>query len=252
MPAAASLGEYTGPEGYRGEWEGLALQKSKLSTVAVAQVPGRPRRSRVAKRTRRSREDILNRIVKAARGEFNRNGFAGATTAAIARKADVTEAQLFRYFGSKSNLFRETIFKPVDQHFLHFINQHMQEIRDAPSTAEMTDLYATELQRFIRENLGMLASLVIAQTYESAPAPPGINSLHTYFDRAASMMSRRLKDRARIDPRLTVRVVFGAVLASVMFKDWLFPAGLASDEAITAAVNDFIKEGIRANFKFGE
>ena len=45
--------------------------------------------------------------------------------------------------------------------------------------------------------------------------------------------------------------MFGAVLASVMFKDWLFPEGLASDEQITIAVNDFIKEGIRANFKFG-
>jgi hypothetical protein len=64
-------------------------------------------------------------------------------------------------------------------------------------------------------------------------------------------MTQRLQDRARVDPRLTVRVVFGAVLASVMFKDWLFPAGLASDEDITSAVNDFIKEGIRANFKFG-
>ena len=228
------------------------MQKTKLSTAVAAQIAPRRRSSRVAKRTRRSREDILNRIVKAARGEFNRSGFAGATTAAIARKAEVTEAQLFRYFGSKSNLFRETIFKPVDQHFLHFINQHMEEIRNAPSTAAMTDLYATELQGFIRENAGMLASLVMAQTYDSAPESPGINSLHSYFDRCASMMSRRLKDRARVDPRLTVRVVFGAVLASVMFKDWLFPAGLASDEEITAGVNDFIKEGIRAHFKFGE
>jgi AcrR family transcriptional regulator len=228
----------------------LALQKSKLSTVATAAV-GRRRRSSVAKRTRRSRDDILNRIVKAAREEFNRSGFAGATTAAIARKAEVTEAQLFRCFGSKANLFRESIFKPVDQHFLRFINQHMPEIRNAPSTAQMTDLYATELQRFIRENSGMLASLVMAQTYDSGAEPPGINSLHTYFDRGASMMAQRLQDRARVDPRLTVRVVFGAVLASVMFKDWLFPTDLASDEEITTAVNDFIKEGIRANFKFG-
>lgn len=226
------------------------MQKNKLSTVATAAV-GRRRRPGVAKRTRRSRDDILNRIVNAAREEFNRSGFAGATTAAIARKAEVTEAQLFRCFGSKANLFRESIFKPVDQHFLRFINQHMPEIRNAPSTAQMTDLYATELQRFIRENSGMLASLVMAQTYDSGAEAPGINSLHTYFDRGASMMTQRLQDRARVDPRLTVRVVFGAVLASVMFKDWLFPADLASDEEITTAVNDFIKEGIRANFKFG-
>ena len=224
------------------------MQKGKALAVA-APLKRRSRRADIVKRTRRSREDILNRIVHAAREEFKRVGFDGATTATIARKADVTEAQLFRYFGSKSNLFRETIFKPVDQHFLSFVNQHITEIRNAASAAEMTDLYATELQRFIRENSGMLASLLIAQTYGSENAQPGINSLHSYFDRAAAMMATRLKDRARVDPRLTVRVVFGAVLASVVFRDWIFPAGLASDAEITAAVNDFIKEGARTNFK---
>lgn len=228
--------------------EGLALQKNKLSTVVAPQVAARRRRAPVAKRKRRSRDDIVNRIVQAATEEFKLSGFAGATTAAIARKADVTEAQLFRCFGSKSNLFRETIFKPVDQHLLRFNKEHLPEIRNAATNAEMTSLYATELQRFIRENSGMLASLVIAQTYDSATTEPRINSLHTYFDRGASMMATRLKDQAKVDPRLTVRVVFGAVLASVMFKDWIFPAGLASDEDITAAVNDFIRDGIRANF----
>ena len=226
------------------------MQKSKLAR-ATAPVAPRRLRSGTVKRTRRSRDDILERIVQAAREEFQRSGFTGATTAAIARNADVTEAQLFRYFGSKSNLFRETIFKPVDQHLTHFMNQHMPEIRKAASAAAMTDLYATELQRFIRENSGVLASLVLAQTYESETAPPAIDSLHMYFDRCASLMSLRLKGRTKVDPRLTVRVVFGAVLASVMFKDWMFPAGMASDEAITAAVNDFIKEGTRANFGFG-
>jgi AcrR family transcriptional regulator len=227
------------------------LQKSKLATDVATQITPRRQRSRPMKRTRRSRDDILNRIVQAAREEFKRSGFAGATTAAIARKAEVTEAQLFRCFSSKSNLFRETVFKPIDQHFIHFMNQHMPEIRKAASVAAMTDLYATELQRFIRENSGILASLVVAQTYESETAHPAIDSLHTYFDRCAALMSLRLKGRTKVDPKLTVRVVFGAVLASVMFKDWLFPAGLATDEDITAAVNDFIKEGSRANFGFG-
>jgi AcrR family transcriptional regulator len=230
---------------------GLALQKSKLATAVATQIAPRRQRSRTVKRTRRSRDDILSRIVQAAREEFKRSGFAGATTAAIARKADVTEAQLFRCFGSKSNLFRETVFKPIDQHFIHFMNQHMPEIRKAASVAAMTDLYATELQRFIRENSGILASLVVAQTYESETGQPAIDSLHTYFDRCAALMSLRLKGRTKVDPKLTVRVVFGAVLASVMFKDWLFPAGLATDEQITGAVNDFIKEGSRANFGFG-
>ena len=227
------------------------MQKTKLSTAVTARSATRRRPAPTAKRTRRSRDDLVERIVQAAREEFKRNGFGGATTAAIARTAGVTEAQLFRYFGSKSNLFRETVFKPVDQHFTDFLKRHMPEIRKATSNAEMTDLYATELQRFIRENAGILASLVVAQTYESDTERPAIDSLHTYFDRCAYLMGQRLKGRMKIDPRLTVRVIFGAVLASVMFKDWIFPPGLATDEQITAAVNDFVKEGSRANFGFG-
>jgi AcrR family transcriptional regulator len=192
----------------------------------------------------------LSRIVHAARSEFKRSGFSGATTAAIAREADVTEAQLFRYFGSKANLFRETIFKPVDQHLIKFTNKHLPDIRRAQSLPEMSKLYATELQHFIRENSGMLASLVLAQTFRAEGGQSGINSLQNYFDRCSALMSMRLKDRAKVDPRLTVRVVFGAVLASVMFKEWLFPPGLTDDEAITAAVIDFIQEGIHSNLGF--
>jgi len=227
------------------------VEKKRVATSGPAKAAGRRRRAVVAKPKRRSRDDILQRIVAAACSEFKLSGFAGATTAVIARKAGVTEAQLFRYFGSKSNLFRETIFKPLDQHFLRFINTHLPDIRDAASNVEMTDLYATELQRFIREHSGMLASLMMAQTYEAGSASTGINSLHTYFDRAAALMSRRVRDRVKVDPRLTVRVAFVTVLANVMFKDWIFPAGLASESQITAAVNDFIKEGVHSNLGFG-
>lgn len=44
-----------------------------------------------------------------------------------------------------------------------------------------------------------------------------------------------------------VRVSFAAVLGSVMFRDWLFPEGLASDEAIRRAIADFTIDGISAN-----
>jgi hypothetical protein len=47
------------------------------------------------------------------------------------------------------------------------------------------------------------------------------------------------------------RVSFAAVLACVMFKDWIFPPGLASEEEIRAAINDFVREGIGANPQLG-
>jgi AcrR family transcriptional regulator len=189
-----------------------------------------------ARRKRRSRDDILERIVRAAVEEFKRCGFTGTTTAAIARKAEVTEAQLFRCFGSKSNLFREAIFKPLDAHFLKFIHDNLSDDGADSSIREITYRYTAELQRFMREHSDALTSLVFAQNHE-------IQSLSTYFDRCAAITEARMRGKPKFDLQMMVRVSFVAVLGCVMFKDWIFPPGLANDEAITAAVSNFVLSG---------
>jgi AcrR family transcriptional regulator len=205
----------------------------------------RRKRTPVARRKRRSRDDILDRIVRAAVEEFKRYGFTGTTTAAIARKAEVTEAQLFRCFGSKANLFREAIFKPLDAHFLKFIHENLSDDGANSSIREITYRYTAELQRFMREHSDALTSLIFAQNYDSAPAR-GVNeiqSLSTYFDRCAAITEARMHGKPKFDLRMMVRVSFVAVLGCVMFKDWIFPPGLANDEDITAAVSNFVLSG---------
>ena len=201
------------------------------------------------RRKRRSTVDIVNRIVQAARSEFQQSGFAGTTTAQISRKADVTEAQLFQYFGSKANLFRETIFKPLDEQLRQFIESHIPQLGETANFAEMARLYTSELQRFIRDNSEMLTSLVVAQTYDdgNAHGVARINSLSAYFDRGAATMTARARTKPKVDPQLMVRVSFAAVLGCIMFKEWIFPRGVADQEQITAAINDFVLEGIGAN-----
>lgn len=225
------------------------MQK-KTARTATSAALRKAKRPAEPKRTRRTTEDIVNRIVQAARAEFKRAGFAGATTARIARSAEVTESQIFRYFGSKSNLFQETVFKPLDQQLQSFNDRHMGDLGKKMSLREMAGLYTTELQRFIDDNCDTLTSLVVAQTYADGAARGvgGINSLKTYFDRGASTMTKKMKRHAKVAPKLMVRVSFAAVLACIMFRDWIFPSGLANDEQIRNAINDFVLEGIGANF----
>jgi AcrR family transcriptional regulator len=205
--------------------------------------------SQARRRERRSPEEILERIVRAATEEFKRSGFTGTTTAAIARKAGVTEAQLFRYFGSKSNLLRETIFKPLDEHFRMFVEKYLADDDGGANVRQITHRYTGELQRFIREHSDALTSLVFAQIYNPDTARGGneIKSLGAYFDRCAAITRAKMKVRPRIDPSLMVRISFVAVLGCAMFKDWIFPTGVASDAEITAAVSDFVLGGITAN-----
>jgi AcrR family transcriptional regulator len=85
-----------------------------------------------AKRAKRSSAVVMARVLEAAREEFKRRGFVGATTAVIARNAAVTEAQLFRYFDSKADLFQEAVFEPLDRHF----SDSMRAIRLRPEAAK--------------------------------------------------------------------------------------------------------------------
>lgn len=218
----------------------MVLQKnnSKSSTTSA-----------VTRRKRRSPEEILERILVAAGEEFSDMGYNNATTASIARRAEVTEAQLFRYFRSKTDLFRDSIFKPLDNRLSEFNDKFLTVSEEASDIKDKSRRYITELQNFIRENWKMIMSLVVAQAYapEVMRGVSQVDSLHTYFQRNTEIMTRRLGTNAKVDPKLMVRVSFAAVLANVMFKDWIYPEGIASEEDIRDAIIEFVLNGLNAN-----
>ena len=191
----------------------------------------------------------MARILRAAAQEFIASGFAGATTAAIARNAEVTEAQLFRYFSSKIELFQESVFKPLNQHFLAFTSNQRAEGARAETHRDQSERYISELQQFLSEHSKLLMSLAVAETYapDSVEGLHEIASLNEYFERGAAMMASRMAGTPQVDPRLMVRVSFAAVLGCTLFKDWILPAGLASEQKISAAVKAFVMNGITAN-----
>jgi AcrR family transcriptional regulator len=202
------------------------------------------------RRKRRSSEEVADRILEAAAEEFELAGYSGATTAAIARRAEVTEAQIFRFYESKQALFRAAIFTPLNRHFAAFHAANVALPGDSGSMREMARRYIGELQDFIEQHSGMLMSLIVASAYSpgSTDGVGELEGLRAYFDQGAAVMARRVgAGTAKVDPKLMVRVSFAAVLASLMFKDGLFPRGLAGDEAIREAIVDFVIDGISAN-----
>ena len=225
------------------------MQKSTRRKSAPAAADRKPRPVADRKPRRRSTEENVDRILRAAAEEFTTSGFAGATTASIARKAEVTQTQLFRYFESKTQLFREAVFKPLDQHFLRFLSSLRSDATTAATRAEKSRLYISELQQFLTEHSQLLLSLVVAQTYEpdSTKGVHDIDSVRTYFERGAAMMTSRLAGAPKVDPKLMVRVSFAAVLGCILFKEWILPADMASENEISTAITDFMMDGINAN-----
>jgi AcrR family transcriptional regulator len=206
-------------------------------------------KTRQTRRSRRSTEEIIDNIMEAACDEFERNGYLGTKTAAIARKAGVAEALIFSNFGSKAKLFHDTIFKPLDRHFTEFCATHLVDPDDTDGLREGTRQYILELRQFIGRHSRMFSSLVAAQMYasENVKGLSEIEGLHNFFSRAAEVNRKRLTGKPRIDPKLLTRVSFASILACVIFKDWLFPEESASEDEISAAISDFIMDGLNAN-----
>lgn len=198
------------------------------------------------RRTQRELEDL---IISAAECEFEKFGYVGATTAAIAKRANVTEAQIFRRFKSKQDLFRAAIFIPLNRHFSEFHALRISSLDRAETHREMAQAYIGELQGFMAQHSRMLMSLIVASSYNGDAIEPvsEMRGLREYFERGAAVMKARVGKSPQVDPKLMVRVSFAAVLACVMFKDWLFPRGLASADAIREAIADFVLDGINAN-----
>jgi AcrR family transcriptional regulator len=202
-----------------------------------------------ARRSRRSTEEITSLIIEAACDEFELNGYERAKTATIAQKAGVAEALIFSNFGSKSKLFHDAIFKPLEQHLLRFQTSHVVDAQDAEAMKAGTQQYIAELQQFIRQHSRMLKSVIAAQMYASDALQDlrEVEGLHEFFTRASTKGMSASPDNLKIPPKLLTRVSFATILACIIFKDLLFPKGLASQAEIGKAISDFVMEGLNAN-----
>ncbi len=199
-----------------------------------------------ARRKRRTSQEINDRILSSARETFQVLGFGGATTAAIAARAEVSEAQLFRHFPSKAALYREAVFVPLNAHFCAFLARQTKDADKAETARERARDYIVELQDFLGDHGKMLLSLLVAEAYtpEQSPRVGEIDSLSAYFDRGAAIHASRVGALSESDPQLMVRVSFAAMLGCVLFKDLLIPQGLASEKAIQGAVTAFMLDGV--------
>jgi AcrR family transcriptional regulator len=76
---------------------------------AAARAAPAPRRKRLSGPERRAT------IVAAAREVFLEQGFSGARTRAIAERAEITEAVLYRHFASKEEIFEAAVLAPLGE-----------------------------------------------------------------------------------------------------------------------------------------
>ena len=198
--------------------------------------------------TRARGKNVRESLLRAAREEFAKQGYAGARTREIARLAGTSEVMLFRHFGSKANLFRETVFQPINENLKGFIEDELVASNVTAMSEKYFLEYSTRLYRVLEENGPLLSALIAAGEYESANISDisDLNSLDSFFDRAEQEL-RRLADNESLemlkDPAVVVRFIFSTYLSVALFRKWLFPERIGSIEHVLDVINGLLLRG---------
>lgn len=201
------------------------------------------------RRTRRSPQEVRELLLGAARSTFAARGYARSSTREIADAAGVSEALLFRHFGTKANLFELAILDPFQGFMDAYVDARPADITDHPPPPEVPSRdYVETLYDLLSQNRELVMALVAARAYEvDLTAKPelsdALDRLQTVVE--VELAQRGLKD---VDVPITIRVTFAMVVALAVFQDWLFPPDKRpSRERVVDEMVQFMVHGLARN-----
>jgi AcrR family transcriptional regulator len=177
----------------------------------------------MAAMTRRTPQEVRDLLLGAARSTFAARGYARSSTREIADAAGVSEALLFRHFGTKANLFELAVLRP----FHGFMDDYVKarpDITDQPPPPEVPSReYIESLYDILTANRELVMALLAARAYEvDLTATPELSDA---LDRLQAVVETELAQRGLtdVDVPVTIRLTFAMVVALAVFQDWLFP-----------------------------
>src|SRR5262249_30358987 len=105
-----------------------------------------------ARRSRRSPAAIKSLVLQAARELFAERGFGDVTTREVAVRAGVTQAQVFRHFGSKARLFVEAAYQPFYDFVVGYVRRWAEQGHGTDTSAHATAVLVDGLFQLILAN----------------------------------------------------------------------------------------------------
>jgi AcrR family transcriptional regulator len=176
--------------------------------------------------SRRASGEVRQLLLDAARSRFVAKGYAGASTREIALTAGVSEALLFRHFGSKAKLFERAILDPMNE----FIHQYVEQWTGRPTTDHtpegITFAFLDGFYRLLTENRELVLALVTAQAYESIQEINDAAPIRLILDELEKVAGREAALRGYgFDVQIATRLVTGMVMAVALLDEWMFPVG---------------------------
>jgi TetR/AcrR family transcriptional regulator len=162
------------------------------------------------KRTRLRAEERREKILEAARRVFLESGFAGARTRRIAEEAGITEALLYRFFPSKSDIFRAAVHEPLEK----FVEELLATTADIdPDEGDRRDRLRQVnemLLQFMADSAPFLAVVLLSELTEARRFYQA--DLHPTLSRPIYEVVSRITGWRQRDGSLIFAAMFGTHL----------------------------------------
>lgn len=166
---------------------------------------------------RKEREKL---IIQSAKEVFIDKGYTGATTQELAKKANISEVTLFRYFPSKSHLFNAVITEAITS----FEKMMEKEILEK----ELIKPLLEDRIRYVLENQNLIKLVLIEKELNSALVE-NIEFPEIVFHRLDSILLKmNISENKR---EVLLRIISGFLISLVFFPpDKATPIGQYMEE----------------------
>lgn len=186
---------------------------------------------------RRSSATVRSLVLRAARELFDERGYEQVSTREIATRAGVTQAMVFRHFGTKTNLFVEAVCEPFYRFVTDYIGRWVDRGHNNDTPAHDTEIFVSGLYRLMLDNRNMLVALT-GQIGDTRERPSQVSiflrEMLARLEREVELATRA-RGRETMDAASAVRFAFALVYGVSVLDEALFPKGDASaDRAFVA------------------
>jgi AcrR family transcriptional regulator len=198
------------------------------------------------KRTRLRAEERREKILEAARRVFLESGFAGARTRRIAEEAGITEALLYRFYPSKTEIFRAAVHEPLER----FCSELLATTADIdPARGDRRDRLRQVnemLLQFMADSTPFLAVVLLSELGEARRFYQ--SDLHPTLSRPIYEVVSRITGWRQRDGSLIFAAMFGThlglALDALLRHDGIDAASVAGQ--LTVLFSDGMPEDVQA------
>lgn len=155
-------------------------------------------------RKRMTSEDRKKQILDSALNVFIENGYNGATTAEIAKAANISEVTLFRHFDSKKDIFMSSI-EPI---VINTLRESITASKDLNSKEKLEHIL-TERLMLISKNREVMKLLIMESQINKE-----LNSLN-YIDKMSTLLRTTISEIGIPikEDKFIMRLLMGGILS---------------------------------------